>query len=79
MGPIQNRKCTDILFFLLMIIFWLGGIAVLGYAIYKGDPTKILDLYEPSGEICGKGLAKDYPLGYLYNPIKQLKYVMCLK
>ncbi len=39
-GPVGRRKCRDLLFLLLFILFWAGMIVVAVKAVEKGDPRR---------------------------------------
>eukprot|EP00742_Colponemidia_sp_Colp-10_P000683 GILJ01000743.1.p1 GENE.GILJ01000743.1~~GILJ01000743.1.p1 ORF type:complete len:610 (-),score=97.51 GILJ01000743.1:91-1884(-) len=65
-GPIERRSCTDVLFLLLFIGFWVGMWAVSINAYTKGDPTRLTHLYDSNGTACGTSYQSEYP--YLYLP-----------
>lgn len=37
---VEDRKCRDILFLILFVLFWIGMIIVAGNAFAKGDPRR---------------------------------------
>jgi hypothetical protein len=52
-GPVTDRRCTDVFFLLLFILFWVGMIVVASIGLSEGDPRR---LYMPSdvyGNFCG--------------------------
>lgn len=52
-GPVVDRKCTDVFFLLLFILFWGGMFVIAGIAFSNGDARR---LYMPSdvyGNFCG--------------------------
>ncbi|CAD8110212.1 unnamed protein product [Paramecium sonneborni] len=66
-GPLAERGCTDILCLLLFIV----GIAILAFisqeAYLKGEPERLLAMYDPDGVACGFDKNLDY--SYLYFAI----------
>lgn len=77
-GPINkgNRRCTDILFILILVIMWIAvtfiGLASLGLVksdyIVKGDPNRLIRGLDNNGNICGvDNIVKNYPNKYLPN------------
>jgi hypothetical protein len=56
----KKRRCTDRLFFILFVAFWVGNIAILVGALADGaKPRRILNGVNYQGDICGRG-------GYAY-------------
>jgi hypothetical protein len=37
---VEDRKCRDILFLILFVLFWIGMVIVAGNAFAKGDPRR---------------------------------------
>lgn len=66
-GPVRNpdRRCTDKWCYVLFIITLLAMIAVAIWALMTADPRGIAKAYDSSGNICGKGIAENYPILYL--------------
>lgn len=38
----KNRKCRDVIFLILFVIFWLGMAIVATNALRNGDPTRLM-------------------------------------
>jgi hypothetical protein len=51
---ITDRKCRDVLFLLLFIAMWAGMILVMGIALSKGDPARIVLPMDGQGNLCGR-------------------------
>lgn len=52
-GPRVNRKCTNLLCYIVFVVF---NITMLGFAIYgyiNGDPGKLMAAVDSDGNICG--------------------------
>ncbi|KAJ3444975.1 ctl-like protein [Anaeramoeba flamelloides] len=66
--PVQDRKCKDIFWLFLFILFWIGMVIVAIFGFVQGEPKR---LYYPSdyrGNVCGydntkleRHLTKNYP------------------
>lgn len=67
-GIIEDRSCTDCLFFILFVASWVAFVILASYAYKQGDYTRISSPYDSFAHQCGKGLAKDYPLLYYTDP-----------
>jgi hypothetical protein len=52
-GPTGNRKCTDILFALLMLVMWASMTALGIYSWNNGDYRAVLYPMDYAGNICG--------------------------
>lgn len=83
-GPIANRKCTDVLFCLIFLLFIIAvfTVGIIGFS--HGQPALILYPYDSSGNQCGRPSqsASSYP--YLYFPAAEIfqnfsDYRICLK
>jgi hypothetical protein len=55
-GVIENRSCTDFLFFILFIGLWVGIVWVASYAFKHGDYKRIASPYDSFGNQCGINL-----------------------
>lgn len=71
-GPTNERKCTDILCYLLLVAMWIGMTAIGIYAAQKGDYRLIVYPMDYTGNICGVNYKDvdmtDYPkLIYVNN------------
>ncbi|CAN0154321.1 unnamed protein product, partial [Phaeothamnion confervicola] len=51
--PVQDRKCTDILFSLLIICMWVAMTALGIDGIENGDPYLLIAPVDYEGNICG--------------------------
>uniref|UniRef100_K3WN71 Choline transporter-like protein n=1 Tax=Globisporangium ultimum (strain ATCC 200006 / CBS 805.95 / DAOM BR144) TaxID=431595 RepID=K3WN71_GLOUD len=49
----DNRKCTDILFFLLFILFWVGMIIIAAVGYQNGEPKRLIYGTDWMGRTCG--------------------------
>ena len=66
-GPIQTRKCTDVLFCILFLVFVVGMIGASFYGWTKGDPRLLLLGWDSDQQGCGYSESTaDYK--YLYFP-----------
>lgn len=71
-GPLEYRKCQDIFYLILFILFiiLMAGVAI--FAFWNGDPTKLATPYDPNGRQCGylneKGDARGFKYLYYLNP-----------
>lgn len=52
-GPVEDRRCTDILVLLLLWGSWIAMTGVGAYAITEGDYRKVLFPLDYDGNICG--------------------------
>jgi len=55
-----DRKCTDCLFCLLFLVFWVGMVAIAGIGIGGGEPDRLL--YGVDYEVCCRDCG-DAPVG----------------
>ncbi|XP_023195864.1 choline transporter-like protein 5 isoform X1 [Xiphophorus maculatus] len=53
-GPVQNRKCTDVVCCIIFLIVILGYIALGTVAWFHGDPRKIISPTDSQGQFCGQ-------------------------
>ncbi|KNC56218.1 uncharacterized protein AMSG_11472, partial [Thecamonas trahens ATCC 50062] len=53
-GPTKDRGCTDILFLLLFILFWVGMVVVGSMALDRGQPERLLYGTDSYGNLCSK-------------------------
>eukprot|EP00164_Ancoracysta_twista_P009652 GFYU01014362.1.p1 GENE.GFYU01014362.1~~GFYU01014362.1.p1 ORF type:complete len:634 (+),score=225.77 GFYU01014362.1:114-2015(+) len=49
----EQRKCTDVLFLILFIAFWIGMFAVAGVGFSKGNPKRLYYGSDYEGNVCG--------------------------
>ncbi|CAM9758184.1 unnamed protein product [Scytosiphon promiscuus] len=52
-GPVQSRKCTDIIFTVAIIIMWVTMTAVGISSVQEGDVGKLLAPVDYEGNLCG--------------------------
>lgn len=80
-GPTLERSCTDCICCIIYVLFLCAFIGVLGYAIAKGDPTRLATIFDTDKNQCGHADfgTEDYPIGYLYQPLKGLTKAVCVK
>lgn len=65
-GGIQHKRhCTDILFLLLFLVFWVGMVVVAVLSIKSGNPLKLLEPVDYMSQMCG------YPKGSMLNPLNK--------
>jgi len=64
----SQRKCHDVLCFVLFIIFWIGMFIIAGISINAGDPKRLLYGVNYQGDTCGNGD---------YSDQKRIVYVLC--
>lgn len=76
--PVKIRKCTDIccliIFVIVVVLMFITTIIILT----STNPTDLYKLYDSSGNDCGVGDAKDYPLLYMQTFKSPYKSV-CVK
>jgi len=60
-GPIDDRRCTDVLCLTIFFVFWAGIAAVAFLAFTTGDPMALTYAYDQKGRACGVGPQSDYP------------------
>ena len=80
-GPTLDRKCTDCICCIVYVLFFCAFIGVFGYGLAKGDPTRLATIFDYDQKQCGHaefGTA-EYPVGYLYQPLKGLTRAVCVK
>ena len=59
-GPVYKRKCTDPFMCVLFFIFLCGLFATAAYGYSRGEPGRVLSLYDSDGQQCGAGRATEY-------------------
>jgi len=45
----MDRSCTDVFMCLIFFVFFCGMFATAAYGYYKGDPTRLINPYDSSG------------------------------
>jgi len=80
-GPMENRKCTDILCCMIFLVFTAlnGWISV--YSFTKGDPYALAQPYDIDNNACGTSNSPTTPFRYAYffNPISDLTSTICIE
>lgn len=59
-GPTANRRCTDILFAIILLLCWVAMTAVGIYSLRSGDYRAVLYPMDYSGNICGLAQMEEY-------------------
>jgi hypothetical protein len=79
-GPRRDRRITDCLFCIIMILFWGGTIAVLAWAFAKGNPWLLTQTYDFRGSPCGVSAngTQGFQYTYFYQPMINYTRVVCL-
>jgi len=52
-GPMENRSCTDVIFFVLFAAFLVGMFFLFGVGISRGNPGRVLYGTDVVGDVCG--------------------------
>ena len=80
-GPLYDRGCTDCVCCIVYVLFLGAFIAVFAYGMIKGDPTRLATIFDYDKNQCGHTEfgTQDYPVGYLYQPLKGLTRAVCVK
>lgn len=80
-GPMRKRKCTDVICFIIWVLFWGVVIAFSIYGYIKGDLNNIAQPYDSDGQPCGRSKASDYNYLYINDPFstKYNKNMVCIK
>ena len=50
-GIVQTRGCTDLLFFVLFIGFWVGMVIIASLAFKSGQPNRLASPYDTDGTL----------------------------
>jgi len=64
----KNRRCTDVLFLLLFVAFWIGMLAVGVIGFASGDPRVLIYGTDYQGDLCDKGDLDGLKVRYWVNP-----------
>lgn len=80
-GPIRPRKCTDIICFIIWVLFWGLILGITIFSLIKGNIKNIAQPYDSDGNPCGKDLQKDHQFLYINDPQSpNLKdHMVCIK
>ena len=57
----QTRKCTDLLFLLIFLLYFLTQCGIAGYGYQNGDPNLLVYGTDNLGNLCGVGDFEDRP------------------
>jgi hypothetical protein len=74
-GVIENRRCRDILFCLVFLVFIFGCVVIASLGFTKGNPNLVLYPYDEDGIQCGKNETESYQYLYFYNTVSNLASV----
>ncbi|GAQ83028.1 hypothetical protein KFL_001330110 [Klebsormidium nitens] len=61
---VEDRKCRDVLFLILFVLFWIGMLIVAGSAFAKGDPRRLVYGLDYRGNLCGASDAQPNLVGF---------------
>lgn len=84
-GPVSVRRCTDLFFLVVFILFLLSMFTVAGIGFVQGNPSLLLYPYDSSGNQCGRPDTVTSAYNYLYYPsggidsLELSSYRVCLK
>lgn len=67
-GPRVNRKCTNLLCYIIFVVFNLTMFSFAIYGYINGNPGKLMAPLDADANFCGytEGY-QNYPYGYLWN------------
>ena len=79
-GPVRDRSTTDFICCIIFLAFWAACVFVAIFALQNGDPVKLIQTFDINGKACGSLIdgTLNYPLGYFYQPLNNLSYVVCV-
>jgi choline transporter-like protein 2/4/5 len=63
-----RRKCTDILFLIVFIAFWIAMLVLGFYGVGTGKPKILLFGTDYRGEVCDQGKNDGFKTRYFMNP-----------
>ena len=49
-GPLEQRGCSDFIYFALFTLFWVGLIIIAGVAVNEGDPKRLASPFDSAGK-----------------------------
>lgn len=86
-GPRVDRKCTNVLCYIIFVVFNLSCLSFAIYGYINGDVGKLLAPVDSSGNICGYTSGfENYPYGYIWNiadaannPVDFSDYMVCVE
>jgi solute carrier family 44 (choline transporter-like protein), member 2/4/5 len=81
-GPIENRKCTDVLCCLIFIGFIIAWLVCGFYGFANGNPALLTYPYDCYGNQCGRPSTAGANYPYLYYPFpipQMIDYRVCVK
>uniref|UniRef100_A0A4P6D6X4 Choline transporter-like protein n=1 Tax=Rhodnius prolixus TaxID=13249 RepID=A0A4P6D6X4_RHOPR len=53
-GPVEGRRCTDILGIILLLAFTIVLFGLVGYCLFHGDINRLIFGYDNCGNVCGR-------------------------
>jgi len=86
-GPRVERKCTNVLCYVVFVIFMLSCLSFAIYGYINGNVGELLAPVDGAGNICGYTAGyEDYPYGYIWNikfaassPTSFSDYMVCVE
>jgi hypothetical protein len=63
----EGRRCTDVLWLVFFVMFWLGLGFMIHYSVYHGRPERLLFATNFEGDLCGEGELRHKQLIYYPN------------
>ena len=63
----QPRRCTDVLFLLFFVVFWIAMFVLGFYGVGTGNPKILLFGTYYRGQVCGDGDNENYKTRYFVN------------
>ena len=80
MGPIINRRCTDLTMLILFLLLCTFSTYISIFAFSHGKPKELAIPYDSDHYACGRGARLDYPYVYFLSPhIGYLWRTVCVK
>ncbi|KAI8912479.1 plasma-membrane choline transporter-domain-containing protein [Gorgonomyces haynaldii] len=84
-GIQQQRKCRDVIFLLLFVVYWIGMFIVAQSAVASGDIRKLTYGTDSLGNFCGQNNTRQYgdqtnkPYTYYLNPMNVTGIYICVQ
>jgi len=64
----KPRRCTDVLFLIFFVAFWIAMFVLGFYGVGTGNPKILLFGTDYRGQVCGNGDNENYKTRYFVNP-----------
>ena len=64
----KPRRCTDVLFLIFFVAFWIAMFVLGFYGVGTGNPKILLFGTDYRGQVCGSGDNENYKTRYFVNP-----------